>query len=114
MVPRFFVPACRSENEAAEAYATFVDEARHPIANQGARLFRISFQRGDQTVLAQVGEKLQGWPEAIGPVLAIIETTRVMYLHLLTEADPRAAMPLLVSPEQVIERIYFDDYTSRD
>jgi hypothetical protein len=109
-VPRFFVPLCDAPDQAADVYSSLVDLAAHPLAASASRLFRVVFHHDDRIVTAEVGANLEGWHDPIGPVLAIIETTRILYIHVLPSPRAPASYPLLVSPEQVMERAYFDDY----
>jgi len=102
-MPRFFVPSRDDHARAAEDYAAFADSATYPIANIGSRLFRISFERDGRTVVAQVGEQLAGWPDPLGPVLAIIETTKTVYIHLTLRPGGPSAFPLLVAPDASFE-----------
>jgi hypothetical protein len=112
-MPRFFVPGRDDQQRAAEDYAAFADSAAHPIAHVGSRLFRISFERDGRMIVAQIGAPPQGWPDPLGPVVAIIETTRVVYVHVTLRPGGPSAFPLLVSPDAVLERVYFDDYPRR-
>lgn len=112
-MPRFFVPLCETDEQAANLYASFVETASYPLTKPGSRLFRVSFKRGELTVVAEVGAPLLGWEDPIGPVLAIIEATRMMYVHVLPSPRAATAFPILISPDQVLERVYFDDYPLR-
>jgi hypothetical protein len=73
----------------------------------------VTFAREGSTVIAKVGASLNGWPDPIGPVVAIVETIRTVYVHVLPKPGAPAAFPILVSPETIIERSYFDDYPRR-
>jgi hypothetical protein len=77
-VPRFFVPDCESATQAADVYSSLVESAAHPLAAPGSRVFRVVFRHGERTVTAEVGAAMEGWTDRIGPVVAIIETTRVL------------------------------------
>jgi hypothetical protein len=108
-MPRFFVPDTSSPEEADQVYTAFLLEARHPVARSDARLFRITFRYEDSLIVAEVGADLASWPQPLGPVVAIIETTALLYIHTRPSRGP-LAMPILVSPLNVTERVYFADY----
>jgi hypothetical protein len=115
---KFFVPAATSPAQAEEVYATFVRACvkTYPLKS-AARLYSISFlDRGRSGVVAQactaqVGDELIGWRrEPVGPVLAIIETAGLVQIFTKHRGGLSDG-PLLVSPGEVTERVYFDDCT---
>jgi hypothetical protein len=112
-MPRFFVPLCASQDQAADTYASLVEMSSHPLAHSGSRLFRVAFHYEERTVLAEVGENLEGWRESIGPVIGIVETTRLIHVYVLPSPRAPTPYPILVSPGEVVERVYFDDYPRR-
>src|SRR5829696_3679808 len=97
VMPFFFMPFTASTEEAELTYSAFLQEARHPLAHPGARLFRISFRYEDRLIVGEVGADLAGWPEPLGPVVAIVETTLLLYVHTRPNGS-RLSMPILVSP----------------
>ena len=109
-MPRFFVPLCESPSQAADLYSSLVESAAHALAVPGSRVFRVMFRHGERTVTAEVGAAMEGWTDRIGPVLAIIETTRALYIHALPSPQAPTPYPLLVSPDDILEHVHFDDY----
>jgi hypothetical protein len=115
-MPKFFVPPAGaiSRETAEQVYDDCVkNSGPYPLKNQ-ARIFRISFShrglnpnRVSQCV-AEVGSEITNWPERAGPVLAIIETDGLVHVH--TAASRIGRGTIMVQPDEVSERVYFDDY----
>jgi hypothetical protein len=97
---------------AEQAYQGFIkgSESTYPIVDTG-RLYRISFRHRKWHCKAEVGSEIVNWPETAGIVLAIIETTNLVFLHTVGRGG-LVGGPILVSPNEVGERVYFDDYPS--
>ena len=110
-LPKFFVPFAESAEQAERVYGVFVkNSATYPLAHSTARLYQISFQHNSTPYTAQVNADIDGWPELIGPVLGIIETTGLVCVHTLLRGG-LSATPMHVSLDSITERIYFDDYS---
>jgi hypothetical protein len=62
-----------------------------------------------QICVAEVGKEITNWQAHAGTVLAIIETTQLVFVHTHAEGGP-SVPPVLVSPGEVLERTYFDDF----
>ena len=116
-MPTFFFPFAGSE-EGERNYlrlvAAFANNP-YPLAAPAPRLYQITFIDRGQPCVATVGEELQGWRrrDRVGPVLAIIDTTGLVYI-CTTLRDGLSDLPLLVSPGEVAARVYFEDFLAGD
>jgi hypothetical protein len=106
-MPNFFVPFAESSEQAARVYDVFLKQ--NPYPPQSGRLFRISFLDRKRWLVAEVGKEIVGWSEKDGPVLAIIEGENLVTIHTQLRGG-LSATPILVSPDEVDERVYFDDF----
>lgn len=112
-MPAFFIPFAESPAQAERVYGTFLkNSAGYELSHPTARLFRISFQYWKKLCVAEVGKNITFWPEEAGEVLAIIETRQLVYVHTVLRGG-RSASPILVSPDEVAERLYFSDFPAR-
>ena len=105
-MPVFFVPGMNRE-EAEKAYENF-PRPQYPPVHRTARLYSIRFQREGVDCTATVGEEITGWPDQHGPVLGIIEATRLIFIYTL-RSQVRGDV-VHVGPEKVTARKYFGDY----
>jgi hypothetical protein len=105
-MPIFFVPGM-SREEAEKAYENF-PRPPYPPAHPTARLYSNDFREGGNDCKATVGEEMTGWPDQHGPVLGIIESTRLIFIYTL-RSQVRGDV-IDVSPEKVTARKYFGDY----
>lgn len=106
----FFVPFADSPEQAERAYAGFQRQNsnnKYPL--KSGRLFKIDFQSHGQSVSAEVGRDLVLRHEPTSVVLAIVESTRIVSIHTHLRGG-LSATPILVSPDEVTERVYFDDF----
>ena len=109
-MPKFFMPLAHSVSQGEEAYEGFVNtSAAYPLANATSRVFRISFPYRKQICVAEVGKEITNWHAHAGTVLAIIETTQLIFVHTHAKGG-QSVPPVLVSPDEVLERTYFDDF----
>jgi hypothetical protein len=108
MTQSFFVPLSNSAEEGERVYNLFLERVGCPLAHPTARLRRFTFRRYKQgCYTAEVNREIANWPEPGGRVFAIIEfadfiqifTTFCAWLH-----------PIRVKSDEVIERVYFEDY----
>jgi hypothetical protein len=104
-MPKFFVPNTGCSEAADEAYAS-MRKHNYIGEEKPGRLVRIVFDDGGRFVVAQVGHEFRDFPEPVGEVLAIIETTNVVTIHTAT----RTMRPISIYPPKVRSRQYFDDY----
>jgi hypothetical protein len=104
-MPKFFVPNTGCSEAADEAYAS-MRKHNYIGEEKPGRLVRIVFDDGGRFVVAQVGHEFRDFPEPVGEVLAIIETTNVVTIHTAT----RTMRPIPIYPPKVRSRQYFDDY----
>lgn len=110
-MPDFFVPYAVSPEEAESVYNGFIkNSATYPLRYPTSRLFRISFKYRDKIIHAEVGRELSYWPEPEGQVLGIIETTGLVLVHAHLRGG-LSATPIMVSPDDVSERVYFDNFS---
>ena len=95
-------------------YATFVESSvrSYPLHHPTARLSCIQFTYHGKSLTAEVGRELAGFPEAVGDVLAIVETIAVLFVHTVARGA-LSATPISVGPKQVTRRQYFDDFSPR-
>ena len=95
---------------AEAAYAAFCKSAgRLPLLP--GRLFRISFPHDRQLSVAEIGKEITEWREPSGIVLAIIAAAGLIRIFTLNRGGPRDG-PILVVPDEVRERTYFEDFPS--
>ena len=108
-MPNFFLPYAKTAVEAEETYQGFLKApSTYPLAYPNTRLFRIAFKHHGGQYVAEIGKEITNWPEAHGPVLAIVETTRLITVH--TQRSVVAGDQILVSPEDTSDRAYFENY----
>jgi len=107
-MPVFFVPSAASPEQAEEIYNGFVKATGGTLAHPTARLFRIAFPYERHSCIMEVGAEPVFWPDKVGPVLAIIETTTVIRVH--TQRSVLAGDRIFVAPDKVAERVYFDGF----
>ena len=111
-MPKFFLPFAETAEQAEETYQGFVKtSSTYPLTDADTRLFRIAFEHHGTDYLAEVGKEISNWPEAHGPVLAIIETEQLVVVH--TQRSALAGDRINVNPSKISERAYFDDYQPR-
>jgi len=111
---KFFVPAASTPEMADDVYLRFVKAGpSYPPAHPSARLFRISWRQmlDSRPVMcvAEVGKEIANWPEPTGLVLAIIETTQLVFVNTVDRRG-RGGGPIYVGPQDVTERVHFEDY----
>ena len=104
----FFLPHADSAEQAERVYQTFVAGSTYPVANPRKRLQSITFRFHSKLLDAEVGREISGFPERAGDVLAIVETTQLVCIHTVARGA-LSASPILVSPDEVVHRLYFDD-----
>ena len=103
---KFFIPHTTTPAMAEQAYAAFCKSAGR-LPRVPGRLFRISFPHDRRLSVAEVGKEITEWREPSGIVLAVIEMAGLIQIFTLN----RGAMgPILVVPEEVRERTYFEDF----
>jgi hypothetical protein len=110
-MPKFFVPAANSPEQAEEVYAKLAKQNIYPNKKPG-RLFKIGFIDKGTSTIATVGEDFV-WPARKSApaslVVAIIEANELVTVHTKLRGW-LSDMPYLVSPKDVCDRVYFDDY----
>jgi hypothetical protein len=106
-MPRFFLPAATTPEMAEDNYQAFVKAAGLYPALTG-RLFSITFMHDRRSVIAEVGKDM-GWHEPSGTVLAVIETSGLLYVFTKYRGGV-TGRPIMVGPEEVRSRTYFDDF----
>lgn len=112
-MPNFFLPFATSPEQKEQEYQGFLKmTAGYELAHPTARLFRISFLHKKKVCIAEVGKEIVHWPEAAGPTLAIIARTQLVFVCTLVRGG-LSASPILVSPNEVRESLYFDDFPAR-
>lgn len=109
---KFFVPFSDSPEQAERVYQVFVQNHGYPVAPGSGRLFSLAFRYGGRTLLVEVGQEINGFPEAAGEVLGIVETPELLTIHTRLRGG-LSATPILVSPGEAGARVYFDDYPAR-
>lgn len=108
MAQNFFVPLAELFEEGERVYNLFIKKTGCPLAHPTARLQRITFlryKRGCYT--AEVNSEIPDWPEPGGRVFAIIEFAGFIQIFSTFCAW---LYPIRVKPDEVIERVYFEDY----
>lgn len=105
-MPKFFIPLAESSEQAERLYAMFAAQNQYPALP--GRLCRIKFRFRDKPLIAEVGKEISGFPEYAGPVLAIVAATELVTIHTQLRGG-LSASPILVSPDEVTECVYFDD-----
>lgn len=103
----FFVPFADSPEQAERVYQGFVKNSTYPIAKDHPRLRSITFRFHGRLLDATVGQEISGFPERAGEVLAIVETTQLVSIHTVVRGG-LSASPILSSPDEVVDRLYFD------
>jgi hypothetical protein len=106
-MPNFFVPFADSPEQAEREYAAF-QRPNYPPAHPTARLYKIRFRQDSYDCVATVGEEMTGWPDQHGPVLAIIESTKLIFIH--RQRSRLTGAIVMVGFNNVTAREYFDDY----
>jgi hypothetical protein len=96
-MPKFFIPFA-DPKQRAQIYAEFLRQNPYPPVP--GRLFRVNFSDHGIPTVAEVGKTISGRMARDGPVLAIIEGTNLVTIHL-------------VSRDEVIGRLYFDDFPAQ-
>jgi hypothetical protein len=110
MTQRFFIPLAKSSGEAEHIYNLFIQKTGHPLAHPTARLQRITFHRYKQRCYtATVDREIPNWPEPGGRVFAIIEFADFVQIFTTFCAWE---YPIRVKRGDVIERVYFEDYSA--
>jgi hypothetical protein len=109
-MPVFHIPKAESAKQAELVYSQLCKQ--NPYPHKPGRLFRITFVHRKNLMIAEVGKTIQGWREPDGVVLAIIEGTELVTVHTLARGG-LSDVAIHVSPDEVRERVYFDDFPAR-
>jgi hypothetical protein len=107
-MPNFFVPFADSPGQAERAYSGFRQQNQYPTVGN-SRIFKISYDYRGKLLTAEVGKDFSGFPEPVGAVLAIVESSNLVTIHTQLRGG-LSATPILVSPNKITERVYFDDF----
>jgi hypothetical protein len=108
MAQSFFVPLAESSAEGERVYNLFIEKTGHALAQPSARLQRITFRRYKRgCYIAEVNSEIPNWPEPGGRVFAIIEFADFVQIFTTFCAW---LYPIRVKRDEVIERVYFEDY----
>lgn len=109
----FFIPHADSQEQAERVYNVFLmNSPLYPLSDPDSRLFEVTFQHNGKDYVARVGCNIEEFPAFAGPVLAIIETTHLIYIHTQLRGG-LSATPIYTPPETARGRLYFDDYPAR-
>lgn len=108
-MPKFFIPFATSSEQSEDVYSGLRKQNQYQLVHSTARLFKISFRYHKQMLIAEVGKVIEGWPEDAGPVLAVVEGTNLVTIHTQLRGG-LSASPILVGPEEITARTYFDDF----
>jgi hypothetical protein len=114
-MPKFFVPFAHSPEQAEFAYRGFLaNSGASPFSHPTARLFRVAFHDEGKLYFGEVGQDILNWRGAMqdDPVLAIVETTKILFLHTQRRGGLDAS-PILRSTATIVTRVYFDDFSAR-
>lgn len=109
-MPNFFVPFTDTFEQAEEMYSMF--RRQNPYEALPGRLFSVDFTDHGKISVAEVGKEIDGRHEKDGLVLAIIEGTGLVTIHTVARGG-LSGTPILVSPDEVRHRLYFDDFPAR-
>lgn len=109
---QFFVPFSQSPEQAERIYTALRDAFKtYPLldAHDTKRIFSLQFCHKGSWHEATVGKAIEGWPEPAGPVLAVIATTGIVYVHTAI-TGPRAGTHTILAgqPERARKIRYFD------
>lgn len=106
-MPNFFMPFADSPEQADRVYAEFVaSSSTYPLSHPTARLCAVQFNDRGKPLTATVGKTLTGFREAVGVVLAIIDTTGLLLIY----TENRSGTPIMVGRGEAYGKLYFDDY----
>jgi len=107
---KFFVPYAADQAQAERAYGAFVQMATtYPLAHPTARPCSIRFEHNGRVHSASVGDTISDWPQPIGVVLGIVETTGDARIHTVLRGG-RYDLPVLVGRPSILTLAYFDDF----
>jgi hypothetical protein len=111
-MPSFFVLFADSAEQAERVYGVFKKNHGYLVPADASRLFQISFRYHGRILKVAVGKQIDGFPEPVGPVLGIIESQSLVTIHTQLRGG-LSATPILVSPDEVTERVFFDNVLVR-
>jgi hypothetical protein len=106
----FFVPHADSPEQAERVYGVFIaNSGPYPLKHPDSRLAQVDFRYKGKFLTATVGKPLEGFPEHVGDVLGIIDTTELVMIDTVARGG-LSATPILVGRDDTLSRVYFDDY----
>ena len=112
-MPKFFIPAAESREQAEAIYNHLVVGSCRALSHPAARLYSIAFPQRSRTnpahvrhCVAVVGREIKDFPERSGIVIAIIGTPELVLIHTSIRQGDYA---ILVAAEEVGQYVYFDD-----
>jgi len=116
MTVNFFVPRT---NDAAHAEDMYQDLATgriisYPLLNPEQRLYCLTFRHDGKEFQATVGKTIPGWPEQVGIVLAIIESTSLVYVRTAREKETIVHTIFAGHPQNCCNRQWFADFSPPD
>jgi len=114
MTVNFFVPRT---SDAAHAERLYQDLATgpiisYPLLNPNARVYCLTFHHDGKEFQATVGKTIPGWPEPVGIVLAIIESTSLVYVRTAPEGENIVHTIFAGHPQDCRNRQWFADFSA--
>jgi len=111
MTVNFFLPGATDAAQAEGMYQALAESSGYPLLNPDTRLYCLTFRNDGEAFQATVGQMIPGrdWRHA-GIVLAIIESTKLVYVHTASRNAYVDGPVLAGHPDDCRGRQWFADF----